>query len=729
MKKPTKKSLLGKKSKKRILTGIELLSSKGYKASFKSLAQIVSKRMNLNFYMDKVGSSFTSFDKDGNPIMNIDLWTYEDKAFDTSHYHIIAKALIYHESGHLLYSDFNIIGQLHQDFCDAKKEVEKAANDYHSAKEEDKADLIPLVREKVGDFVFKVNMPEVNNIYEDLSVDRCMCEKGREENGCLTFLRDIGHDKQKELFRQAIESGYVCLDMDNWDDNTLRAVLFEAQAFGHVGYRKHIDIQGLNALFEDDDIEKIKNLALYARFEAPTTYERAATAKALLNLCQPLLDKIADNLTNEYLYNIDHAKEMMEKMAKEAESHSKSTGSVDSEVVKSMGGGGTARGGAKMKSSAPSKYDLGLPEDLKKEMEESAKELGKESLKDEADSKSDESAAPERTKPTAKELEDEAINSMSEALDGASKTFEKTEDRAEKASITSDEDERAGETACHHSVSVSMIDLEDSLSMKEEYTSEGKEALKMIKKDELSSSVNELSKKMKKILMHRSQDDISKGRFEGSIDMSGLYRIKTDLQVFKKETSGEKKKVRFIILVDESGSMRGSKMENAIVGCWMVAKAAQKLKIPFAVYGHDEDFSSEVFRIRKYISFQNCRKLQALDNLFHIKAHDNNRDGLAIFHSLRELVKSSQPDEDLYFFILSDGEPAAAQYSGASAIEDMQKIMNTFKKHYQVHSVGIGLGNFDFDSIRQIYENSVCVKNPQNLPNEMFKVFKKMLKL
>ena len=274
-----------------------------------------------------------------------------------------------------------------------------------------------------------------------------------------------------------------------------------------------------------------------------------------------------------------------------------------------------------------------------------------------------------------------------------------------------------------------MIDLEDSLSMKEEYTSEGKEALKMIKKDELSSSVNELSKKMKKILMHRSQDDISKGRFEGSIDMSGLYRIKTDLQVFKKETSGEKKKVRFIILVDESGSMRGSKMENAIVGCWMVAKAAQKLKIPFAVYGHDEDFSSEVFRIRKYISFQNCRKLQALDNLFHIKAHDNNRDGLAIFHSLRELVKSSQPDEDLYFFILSDGEPAAAQYSGASAIEDMQKIMNTFKKHYQVHSVGIGLGNFDFDSIRQIYENSVCVKNPQNLPNEMFKVFKKMLKL
>ena len=185
MKKPTKKSLLGKKSKKRILTGIELLSSKGYKASFKSLAQIVSKRMNLNFYMDKVGSSFTSFDKDGNPIMNIDLWTYEDKAFDTSHYHIIAKALIYHESGHLLYSDFNIIGQLHQDLCDAKKEVEKAANDYHSAKEEDKADLIPLVREKVGDFVFKVNMPEVNNIYEDLSVDRCMCEKGREENGTV----------------------------------------------------------------------------------------------------------------------------------------------------------------------------------------------------------------------------------------------------------------------------------------------------------------------------------------------------------------------------------------------------------------------------------------------------------------------------------------------------------------------------------------------------------------
>ena len=97
-----------KKKVKKILTGIELLTSKGYRASYKSMAETYCKQP-LQFKMLLNAGSFTSVNDKGQTLMNIDLNMFRDDKFSTSHYHLFAKGVILHESGHVLYSDFDVI--------------------------------------------------------------------------------------------------------------------------------------------------------------------------------------------------------------------------------------------------------------------------------------------------------------------------------------------------------------------------------------------------------------------------------------------------------------------------------------------------------------------------------------------------------------------------------------------------------------------------------------------
>ena len=80
---------LMKKKVKKILTGIELLTSKGYRASYKSMAETYCKQP-LQFKMLLNAGSFTSVNDKGQTLMNIDLNMFRDDKFSTSHYHLFA---------------------------------------------------------------------------------------------------------------------------------------------------------------------------------------------------------------------------------------------------------------------------------------------------------------------------------------------------------------------------------------------------------------------------------------------------------------------------------------------------------------------------------------------------------------------------------------------------------------------------------------------------------------
>lgn len=737
--------LIKKKKAKKILTGIELLTSKGYKASYKNMAETYCKQF-IDFKMVFNAGSFTSVNAKGQTLMNIDLNTFRNEKYSTSHYHIFAKGLILHESGHVLYTDFSVIKKNAEKLVELKKMIKSIGSDYYREEDESKKeDIVKQLNEKMNDYVKVSQLPLVLNSFEDAAIERMMSEMGTDENGCICFTRDtvVELDTQSKL--KQIYDNVIPLDSDNWNLETLKSIITEARLIATAGYRTDIDITILNHLFDTSEIVDIKDLCKYVRFMSKTTTDRNISSEVFLDMCKPIIDKIANDLTELYITNIDKAEERMESMKKAAEESACSTGDSCSIPSKADGGFGLPSSGPKRNTG----MDLELPDELTKKLEEKAEEMseklseddskGEEDTEEKDSSKSkgkskDELSEEEDTEEkesskskgkTENELSDEAIADITETLDKAAKTFEKYEDRKTEEQIEGD-DIRAGEGRSHKNIKASIADIQDITLEK---TDEGEEALNRIKNENLSLYVNELSKKIKKVLMRKGMDDTSRGRYEGDIDFTNLHRIKTDCQMFKKDIEGTKNKVRFAILVDESGSMGGKKIVNAILGCWMIVKAAQKLKIPFAVYGHDEDYSNEEFRLRRYIPFEKCKKLSSIDELFKMEARENNRDGLAIFHTCRELVTSSIGDEDLYFIILSDGAPAASGYGGEEAFQDMRETINTFKKHYNVHSIGIGIGDFNFENIGIIYDNHVCVKDVKELPNEMFKIFKKILKV
>lgn len=708
--------LIKKKSKK-ILTGIELLTSKGYRMSYKSMAETYCQQF-IQFKMVLNAGSFTSVDDKGNILMNIDLDMFKDEKFSTSHYHLFAKGLILHESGHVLYSDFDVIRKNVDAIKKLKEEIKGIGSEYYKEEDESvKNTIVESLRDKMKSYVKAAQMPETLNSFEDAAVERIMSEYGKDENGSICFMRNYVVDIDTHSKLQKIDEDIIKLDSDGWNLDTLKGVITEARLIATAGYRLPIDTTIISHLFEEDEIEEINELCKYVKFMSRTTTDRNVSANVFLDMCEPIIAKIADDMVTEYISNIDNAEDMMDKMEKDAEKSVKSTGGAASMPSKAGAGGLPSSMGPKRNSG----LDLELPDELTKKLKDKAKETSEElSEKDEGDG--EEGPVTKKTKDV---LSDEALADMTETLDKASKTFERNEDRATEEQIEG-EDIRAGEGRSHKGIEASIVDIDDGLLSISE---EGIETKERINKENIPLYVNELSKKMKKVLMRKAQDDTSRGRYEGDIDFSNLHRIQTDCQIFKKDVEGQKNKIRFAILVDESGSMRGSKMVNAILGCWMIAKAAQKLKIPFAVYGHDEEFGDELFRLRRYISFEKCRKLSMLDELFKMEAKENNRDGLAIFHTCRELVTSSDDNEDLYFIILSDGAPAAAGYGGNEAVQDMREVINTFKKHYNVHSIGIGIGRFDFENIGIIYDNHICVEDVKELPNEMFKIFKQILKV
>ena len=746
---------LMKKKVKKILTGIELLTSKGYRASYKSTAETYCKQP-LQFKMLLNAGSFTSVNDKGQTLMNIDLNMFRDDKFSTSHYHLFAKGVILHESGHVLYSDFDVIRKNADNVNQLRNQIKAIGEAYYQESDPIlKQDCETKLYDAILEFTKASNLPDVLNSFEDAAVERVMSEMGKDENGSIAFTRNYFVEKDTQHKLDAINNDAIPLDSDNWNQATLDGIITEARLMATAGYRMAIDMTIISHTFEPAEINQIKDICQYVRFMSNTTEDRNISSEVFLDMCQPIIEKIAQDLTNAYIRDIDYAEDQLNNMQQNANASTQSTGGSGSQPTQAGGNGLPGQKGGSQPQPTSNKNSLPLPDSLKKQLQNKANQTGQllsvgGQGSNQGDASHDGQGAdgagtgnennnatsgggagdgPNGTSisnatKTDEELSDESVTDMTEALNNAKKTFQRNEDMVQDSLIKSDHNIRAAEGRCHKGIGISITDINDVLDLSD--SREGKEAQKTIQKDNLNIYVNELSKKIKKVLMRKGMDDTSRGRYEGDIDFSNLHRIKTDCQLFKKDIEGKTNKIRFAILVDESGSMYGTELYNAILGCWMIAKAAQKLKIPFAVYGHDED---DEFELRKYISYEKCKKNTALNSLFKMSSRGCNRDGLAIFHVCRELIKHAQDDEDLYFIILSDGQPNGYNYGGQPAIDDMREVINTFKKHYNVHSIGIGIGDFNFENIGVIYDNHVCVKDVKELPNEMFKIFKQILKV
>ena len=248
------------------------------------------------------------------------------------------------------------------------------------------------------------------------------------------------------------------------------------------------------------------------------------------------------------------------------------------------------------------------------------------------------------------------------------------------------------------------------------------------KPDDARKLAQKTATHINKVVMYASQDQRAKGLTSGKLSRKSLYRAVTDGRVFERKTPGKKNQLRISLLIDQSGSMCGDKIENAKRTAWIFASACLRAHIPVSVWGHHTGGHS--CYIHRFFKWGDGRK--QLSAIGEVEDWGSNQDGLAIYQVAKDLVANRKPNEKLVLIVLSDGMPAGLNgYSGRAAEKDVREICAMFKKHFDVETIGMGIEmrGREQEGILEIYgENAILVNRSSELPLETVELLKKLFK-
>lgn len=265
---------------------------------------------------------------------------------------------------------------------------------------------------------------------------------------------------------------------------------------------------------------------------------------------------------------------------------------------------------------------------------------------------------------------------------------------------------------------------------------------------EYNAVARRLTQETARVLEDMREGDVEKGLYFGS-RLDRAYSA--DKKYFKRYKAEEDvPDMSIVILVDESGSMRGSRMDAVRRTTFVLAEACSRLKIRLAVYGHNdgEDWCN-ITKINVYKDFDDCDG-RTLDRLSNMRAHNaRNRDGWAQRFCVERLKKEDSKRK--LMIILSDGAPNGEGYGysyippesrtasykpehSGNAKVDIQEILGIcYKNHIKVVSAGIGE---DAKCLSDIYSDGMSkrmaatflqIDDLDELTPQLVKIIKKLV--
>lgn len=239
------------------------------------------------------------------------------------------------------------------------------------------------------------------------------------------------------------------------------------------------------------------------------------------------------------------------------------------------------------------------------------------------------------------------------------------------------------------------------------------------------SLASRYANKLKKVLFAETRDRKIRNLDRGHVDKKNLHHIITDGKCCYKKLEGKKNTARFCILVDQSGSMSGSKVKDAFIATKMLVQVARKIHVPVAVFGHNTGWDD--VNLYHYLDYKSPKSME--DNLVHIlDAGGSNHDSIPIFQCLTDMARNKKDNEKDIFIVISDGAPAGCNnYYGQPAFEDISNIYTMFEKKYGIKTIGIGIGD-DVECVPEIYKHFIMIPDTEELPQALLDLLKKEIK-
>lgn len=178
---------------------------------------------------------------------------------------------------------------------------------------------------------------------------------------------------------------------------------------------------------------------------------------------------------------------------------------------------------------------------------------------------------------------------------------------------------------------------------------------------------------------------------------------------FKRTTPG----LDVCVLIDESGSMRGTNIASARKCAILLNEVFLRLKqCDFYVYGHTADnrHMGEV-TINVYRDHWN-RNRYALGK---VESYSNNKDSVAIEETYKMVRK--QTSKPLLMFVISDGAPNAYGLRGQPAVEEVKKVVNRIESNGDTLVCQIAIESYFRP--QDMFNHYVVMTNMNTFPSDL----------
>lgn len=223
---------------------------------------------------------------------------------------------------------------------------------------------------------------------------------------------------------------------------------------------------------------------------------------------------------------------------------------------------------------------------------------------------------------------------------------------------------------------------------------------------------------LKKLFERKSKDQafVMKSMRTGRLDTNKIAEASQGVDtIYERMGHISTNKVCVGVLIDESGSMGGLKIKKARQAAVFINEVFKNMPdVELFIYGHtaDEAGSRNISTsIRVYREPGSQVDKWALGS---VEARCNNRDGDAIIATAQKIRKHTKNQGIL--FVISDGQPAARNYSGTSAIKD------TRKKVTQAQSLGFQVIQIAIESSvpsAEMFDYYIKMTDIKNLPRDL----------
>jgi cobalamin biosynthesis protein CobT len=265
---------------------------------------------------------------------------------------------------------------------------------------------------------------------------------------------------------------------------------------------------------------------------------------------------------------------------------------------------------------------------------------------------------------------------------------------------------------------------------------------------EMKKSSGVLVRRLKAALLTRYRAQMEYDQTWGKLNTRALPRLLISgyPKVFKRKVVSESLSARFSLLIDQSGSMRGRKSQEARRAAILFGEFADKMGIPFEILGFTSvsfeeesktfsDASEEDQRrytrwgqleINIYKHFhEDWRKVG--HRLMNLQGRCHNYDGESVLLAAKRLLAAkSNPNERSVLFVFSDGLPEQHIYQFQPHHQRYLKRVAEQVQQNGVECFGIGIMT---DSVSRYYNNWTTIDNPAQLQGAQIEKLKEALQL